>query len=117
MCFIDDELMDEVKCNGCNKETDNCRCQELVCAFNKTNQYLSDMNLLDRLAGYTLTNLIQERINTHVQDTCKGIFDMSHIDNLLQVGSFERNNRIEAINDAFVIVVVGHDSTELADAH
>lgn len=80
----DDEMMDEVKCSGCDKESDSCRCQELVCAFNKTNQYLYNMNLLDRLAGYTLTNLIQERINTHVQDTCKGIFDMPHIDNLLQ---------------------------------
>lgn len=77
--------MDEVKCNGCSKETDNCRCQELVHAFNKTNQYLYNMDLLDRLAGFTLTNLIQERINTHVQDTCKGIFDVSHIFGLLQV--------------------------------
>lgn len=77
-------MMDEVKCSGCDKESDSCRCQELVCAFNKTNQYLYNMNLLDRLAGYTLTNLIQERINTHVQDTCKGIFDTSHIDDLLQ---------------------------------
>lgn len=82
--FTDDEMMDEVKCSGCDKESDSCRCQELVCAFNKTNQYLYNMNLLDRLAGYTLTNLIQERINRHVQDTCKGIFDMSHIDSLLQ---------------------------------
>lgn len=78
-------MMDEVKCNGCNKETDSCRCQELVVGFNKTNQYLYDMDLLDRLAGFTLTNLIQERIDTHVQDTCKGILDSSHVDNLLQV--------------------------------
>lgn len=83
--FPEDEVMGEVKCNGCSKETDNCRCQELVCAFNKTNQYLYNMKLLDRLAGFTLTNLIQERINTHVQDTCKGIFDKSHIDRLFQV--------------------------------
>lgn len=78
-------MVDEVKCNGCNKETDSCRCQELVCGFNKTNQYLYDMDLLDRLAGFTLTNLIQERIDTHVQDTCKGVLDTSHIKGLLQV--------------------------------
>lgn len=82
---VDVEMMDEVKCNGCNKETDNCRCQELVVSFNKTNQYLYDMDLLDRLAGFTLTNLIQERIDTHVQDTCKGILDTSHVNGLLQV--------------------------------
>lgn len=78
-------MMDEVKCNGCNKETDKCHCQELVCAFNNTNRYLYEMDLLDRLAGFTLTNLIQERIDTHVQDTCKGILEMSHINRLLQV--------------------------------
>lgn len=77
--------MEEIKCNGCEKETDNCRCQELVVAFNQTNQYLYDMKLLDRLAGNTLTNLIEDRINFHVQDTCKGIFDATHLDGLLEV--------------------------------
>lgn len=80
--------MDEIKCNGCSKETENCRCQELVCAFNKTNQYLYNMNLLDRLAGHTLTNLIKDRINFHVQDTCKGIFDVSHLEGLLEVSFY-----------------------------
>lgn len=54
-------------------------------AFNKTNLYLANMNLLDRLAGYTLTNLIQEQITNHVQETCNGIFEMSHIKNLEKV--------------------------------
>lgn len=62
-----------------------CRCQDLVGAFNKTNQYLSNMKLLDRLAGFTLTDLIQERITAHVQEKCNGIFEMSHIENLGQV--------------------------------
>lgn len=84
-CIDVEMMMDEVKCSGCNKETDKCRCQELVVGFNKTNQYLYEMDLLDRLAGFTLTNLIQERIDTHVQDTCKGILDTSHVDALLQV--------------------------------
>lgn len=69
---------DEIKCSGCGKESDKCRCQELLHAFNKTNQYLADMNLLDRLAGNTLTHLIQHRIKHHVQETCKGVFDRSH---------------------------------------
>lgn len=84
--------MVEIKCNGCDKETDNCRCQELVIAFNKTNQYLYDMNLLDRLAGNTLTNLIQDRINYHVQDTCKGVFDVSHLDALTSVSKFGQHS-------------------------
>lgn len=76
----DDAPLD--KCNGCTKESNNCRCKDLVSAFYKTNKYLTHMNLLDRLAGYTLTTLIQERIATNVQDTCKGIFDQSHIKTL-----------------------------------
>ncbi|CAD7078540.1 unnamed protein product [Hermetia illucens] len=76
------EDMIELNCNGCGKETERCRCQELVCAFNTTNKHLYKMHLLDKLAGYTLTNLIQERITAHVEETCKGVFDASHIKNL-----------------------------------
>lgn len=80
--------MDEVRCSGCNKETDSCRCDELVVAFNNTNRYLYEMDLLDRLAGFTLTNLIQERIDTHVQDSCKGSLDTTHIPDLLGVSEY-----------------------------
>lgn len=80
------EDMIELNCNGCGKETERCRCQELVCAFNTTNKHLYKMHLLDKLAGYTLTNLIQERITAHVEETCKGVFDASHIKNLQKVG-------------------------------
>jgi anaphase-promoting complex subunit 2 len=56
-----------------------CNCQELVSAFTRTNQYLTDMGILDRIAGYSLTMLIQDKISCYVQDTCKGSFDTSHI--------------------------------------
>ncbi|KAL5285967.1 ANAPC2 family protein [Megaselia abdita] len=71
------ELID-LKCKGCEREQDNCRCQELVCAFNKTNESLSNLGLLDRLAGHTLTSLIQDRICTFVKDKCSGNFEKSH---------------------------------------
>ena len=45
------------------------------------------MGLLDRLAGFTLTSLIQDRIYTHVRETCQGIFDKSHMQELEQVSS------------------------------
>lgn len=64
---------------------DNCLCDDLIVDFNRTNQYLYTMDLLDRLAGFTLTNLIQERIDTHVQDTCRGSLDTSHIKDLIDV--------------------------------
>lgn len=74
----DSTELNDLKCNGCEREQDNCRCQELVCAFNKTNESLSNLGLLDRLAGHTLTSLIQDRICTFVKDKCSGNFEKSH---------------------------------------
>lgn len=81
-CSVD---LDDAKCNGCDNSAEQCRCQDLVCAFNKTNQFLTNMSLLDRLSGFTLTSLIQERIALHVRETCEGISDTSHIENLEKV--------------------------------
>ncbi|KAL0280099.1 UNVERIFIED_CONTAM: hypothetical protein PYX00_001488 [Menopon gallinae] len=41
-----------------------------------------EFDLLERIAGDILTSLIHERIETHVQETCKGSFDTSYIDSL-----------------------------------
>lgn len=59
-----------------------CSCQDLLKAFNKTNRSLAEMNLLDRLAGFTLTTLIQEQITSHVHRVCRGVFDKSHLNEL-----------------------------------
>lgn len=74
-----------MKCRGCDNDTEKCKCEELVTAFSDSNRYLNEMGLLDRIAGYTLTTLIQHRINSHVQDKCKGTFDVSHIQSLERV--------------------------------
>ncbi|KAJ6641185.1 Anaphase-promoting complex subunit 2 [Pseudolycoriella hygida] len=76
------EDMEETKCNGCENMSDQCRCNQLLSAFNKSNLYLNNMSLLDRLSGFTLTKLIQERIDAYVQETCEGINDVSHIESL-----------------------------------
>lgn len=41
--------------------------------------------MLERLAGDVLTTLIHRRIESHVQETCKGSFDVSHIGSLEEV--------------------------------
>lgn len=46
---------------------------------------LIELELLERMAGEVLTSLIHKRIETHVQDTCKGSFDTSHISSLENV--------------------------------
>lgn len=46
------------------------------------------MGLLDRIAGYTLTILIQEQIEKHVKDFCTGRYDESHVNNLENVSLY-----------------------------
>lgn len=57
---------------------------------------LIELDLLERLAGEVLTSLIHKRIENHVQETCKGSFDTSHITSLENVSSlvqcFRLNN-------------------------
>ena len=71
----DDEDMDQLgerdECDGCEMATSRCQCQELVNAFGEINLCLTRMGLLDRISGYTLTNLIQDEIYGHIQKTCR----------------------------------------------
>ncbi|XP_063702469.1 anaphase-promoting complex subunit 2 [Culicoides brevitarsis] len=69
-------------CKACEMPSSNCKCTELVETFRKTNSKLLEMGILDRIAGYTLTKLIQEQIDKHVKDFCTGRYDESHISNL-----------------------------------
>lgn len=70
------------ECTGCDAPNEHCRCADLVHTFCTTNQRLLDMQLLDRLAGVTLTALIQHEIRLYVQRTTHGIFDTSHLERL-----------------------------------
>lgn len=77
------ELLEEkTECSGCGFLDAKCQCQELVNAFTQTNLFLNQMGLLDRIAGYTLTDLIQDQITIHIQEKCRGNFDSSHIKSL-----------------------------------
>lgn len=82
----DDEEMEQIderdECSGCEMPTNRCQCQELVTAFGEINLCLTRMGLLDRISGYTLTNLIQDEIYGRIQKTCRGIFDSVHLKNL-----------------------------------
>lgn len=77
---LDDPISSE--CTGCDAPPDQCRCADLVLAFCKTNRQLLDMKLLDRLAGVTLTALIQQEIKLYVSRTTCGHFDTMHLDRL-----------------------------------
>lgn len=78
---FDDEDEDE-ECPGCALPTFKCHCQEFVNEFSETNLCLNRMGLLDRISGFTLTNLMQDRIAKHIQEKCRGNFDSQHLKSL-----------------------------------
>lgn len=73
------ELEDRQECSGCETLSSKCQCQELVDAFTETNMCLNRMGLLDRISGFTLTNLIQDQISKHIHEKCRGNFDTPHL--------------------------------------
>ena len=74
-----------VQCGGCDNTLENCLCQEIKRIFSDVNSKLMEYDLLERIAGDVLTNLIHKRIENHVQETCKGNFFVSYIDSLEMV--------------------------------
>ncbi|KAM7342596.1 anaphase promoting complex subunit morula isoform 2-T4 [Cochliomyia hominivorax] len=70
-------------CKGCNQELEKCQCLTLLQTINEVNQKLLDLELLDRLAGQSMTFLVQIRIKEHIKNTCLGVFDRSHLKTLL----------------------------------
>ncbi|XP_017070448.1 anaphase-promoting complex subunit 2 [Drosophila eugracilis] len=79
---VDSDVFDELLCVGCNFDVEQCCCQRLTVMVNKTNMKLFEMNLIDRLTGSALTALIKLKIKEHINDTCMGIFDRSHLKQL-----------------------------------
>lgn len=86
--FLHGDNEDEVSCRGCDNPTEICSCVEIMHTFQDVNQKLLQLGLLERITGDILTNLIHERIETHVKNTCKGSFDTSYIETLENVSVF-----------------------------
>ncbi|KAL1131096.1 hypothetical protein AAG570_012333 [Ranatra chinensis] len=70
---------DTLQCNGCSAEIDQCKCKSIIEDFHSTNRILIQLELLERLTGEVVTSLLHKQIECHVQDTCKGNFDISYI--------------------------------------
>ncbi|EDW09792.1 anaphase-promoting complex subunit 2 [Drosophila mojavensis] len=79
---LDSEVFTDLPCAGCNFDLDQCCCQKLTEMVTATNVKLLKMGLIDRLAGSALTALIKLKIKEHINDTCVGIFDRSHLKQL-----------------------------------
>ncbi|XP_039955850.1 anaphase-promoting complex subunit 2 [Bactrocera neohumeralis] len=72
-------MMNKKECSGCKNEMNGCECQSLDILINKTNKALREMELLDGIAGESLTLLVQKCIKGHIKETCHGIFDRSFL--------------------------------------
>lgn len=78
----------EEVCSGCYQENFSCRCQELIENVDRINGMLLEMELLDRIAGQSITNLVQKLVRNHIHRVCQGIFDRSHLKSLESVSFY-----------------------------
>lgn len=99
-------------CGGCESVRENCRCDKLMKIFGTTNAYLTEMDLLDRLAGQSLIELIQDRITAYVRETCQGSADTSHLERLEK---WLHTNVFKWLAKLFVVGSVGETEGEEED--
>ena len=78
----DEDDGDALKCEGCENDQDRCMCNAIMAAFHDVNKKLMELKLLERITGEIVTNLVRQRIEKHVADTCSGSFTSSYIGNL-----------------------------------
>ena len=71
--------MEDIECDGCKNEMDVCACNAILNVFNDINKKLLELDLLERLTSQVVTNIVRNRIEKHVQETCKGSFTISHM--------------------------------------
>ncbi|XP_063910083.1 anaphase-promoting complex subunit 2 [Zophobas morio] len=75
----EEESYGNEQCCGCLQEQYVCQCVEM---FQETNKKLGKMALLEPLVGQSLTDLIYNYIQAHIQKICKDSFDTSHLESL-----------------------------------
>ena len=60
----------DISCGGCGQQAESCQCQSLIMEFNLSFTRMSELGVLDELAVLNM-EIVQEKINSHVQETCK----------------------------------------------
>jgi len=79
-----DDSSEDLTCEGCAMTTDACLCSSITAIFNKVNAKLAEMDILERISSQVVTEIVDDRIHSHVQDQCKGSFDESYVDSLIR---------------------------------
>ncbi|XP_040581618.1 anaphase-promoting complex subunit 2 [Lepeophtheirus salmonis] len=79
----DDDVNDpSVECPGCKNETESCECNSVLELFLSVNKKLQDLGILELLTSNPVTDIVHKKIESHVLETCKGSFIISHIADL-----------------------------------
>ncbi|KAL5012414.1 hypothetical protein ScPMuIL_010965 [Solemya velum] len=63
---------DGTHCSGCAEETEQCKCQAIMDSFHNVNRMLDEIGILERISGGAVTKIVHQRIQHHVENTCKG---------------------------------------------
>merc|ERR1719312_2222349 len=72
----------DLTCGGCGNPTEGCLCQTITMAFQLTITRMGEMGLVERMADQVVLEIMQDKITSHVQETCKGSFDCSYLASL-----------------------------------
>ena len=62
----------DVNCGLCGNQTKACLCHTItMVVFQLTISRMGDMALVERLADQVVLEIVQDKITSHVQETCK----------------------------------------------
>ena len=59
------------RCGGCGQQSEMCQCASIITEFHLAITRMSELGILEKLADQVVMEIVQEKINSHVQETCK----------------------------------------------
>jgi hypothetical protein len=69
----------DLTCGVCGNQTEACLCHTITLAFQLTITRMGEMGLVKRMADQVVLEIVQDKITSHVQETCKGSYDSSYL--------------------------------------
>lgn len=106
----DEESEALIQCLGCEQEVDMCLCDKYLTAFYDTTSQLYELELLHDVAGDIPINVAHDYVQKHIQDTCKGNFEVSYLEPLKK---WLDNTVLQWLSAAYYVEGSGSTSKEL----
>lgn len=105
----DEETEAVIQCLGCELEMDMCLCDKYLAAFYETTSHLYELELLHDVAGDIPINVAHDYVQKHIQDTCKGNFEVSYLEPLKK---WLDNTVLQWLSAAYHVEESGNTSKE-----